>query len=64
MTDPKVLDVIHEAISEFDDASCVASSLAPAIIGALSVAGFAIVQVDPDTVRRVVSEMYKKVGGV
>lgn len=63
MIDPKVLDIIIDTILEFDELTVDESTCrANAIIGALSVAGFAIVAVDSKAVQRVLSEMSKKNG--
>lgn len=56
MIDPKVREVIADAligqVTENDE-----ETVANIIIGALAATGFAIIQVDADTVRRVVAEM-------
>lgn len=59
MTPMKVHEVISEAVDCFvADYDC--DIAANAIIGALAKNGYAIVQVDPEVVRRVLAEMYKK----
>lgn len=62
MTDPEVHEAIEETIScfpgikgDFDSAS-----LAHAVIGALATRGFAVVHVEPEVVRRVLSELSRE----
>ena len=60
MIDPKVHGIISDAVFSLIGDADSANDAANAVIGALAVNGFAIVEVDADVVRRVLAEMSKK----
>jgi UDP-N-acetylmuramyl pentapeptide synthase len=62
MIDPAVRGVIADAMTDYLEDNYTHESIshiAHAIIGALAVNGYAIIGVDPETMRRVVAELSK-----